>query len=148
MEIISLWKCSYGETMFVFQANIKDLSQMLKKMPQYQKELSMVSEVNDGMERKAFSYSLSLIPQTTVWVETHILDCDYFFYWLYFHSQYSTHLHLAGACMNKYKASLDKLCEVEQVSYFGGVRLKFIMFWQTDQHSWCRANSTQTALLL
>ncbi|XP_051781159.1 syntaxin-binding protein 2-like [Erpetoichthys calabaricus] len=57
-----------GRRMSTEQANLKDMAQIMKKMPQYQKELGM----------------------------------------------YSTHLHLAEACMKRFKSYLDPLCKVEQ----------------------------------
>ncbi len=78
---------------------------MLKKMPQYQKELSLV---------RRLTQHIFLVPCK---VESQgVLNWFCVCSW-----QYSTHLNLADACMKKFKSSLDKLCEVEQVSasWFG-----------------------------
>lgn len=79
------------------QANIKDLSHILKKMPQYQKELNKVSsdsQTYPGSVRLP-DLIVSLNPVPTL--------------------QYSTHLHLADDCMKHFKGSVEKLCGVEQV---------------------------------
>lgn len=79
------------------QANIKDLSHILKKMPQYQKELNKVSLDSQIHPGSVWLSDLiaSLNPVPTL--------------------QYSTHLHLADDCMKHFKGSVEKLCSVEQV---------------------------------
>lgn len=80
----------------LLQANIKDLSHILKKMPQYQKELNKVSLDSRAPGSVRMSDSMvSLNPVSAL--------------------QYSTHLHLADDCMKRFKGSVEKLCSVEQV---------------------------------
>ena len=119
-----LWLASV-KCVLCFQANIKDLSQMLKKMPQYQKELSLVSlstfhnffickhssqpffMLQINVMCFMVSYSCGHLPPFVPFYSTVVFP--------FFNLQYSTHLHLADACMKKFKQSLENLCEVEQV---------------------------------
>ena len=115
-----------------FQANIKDLSQMLKKMPQYQKELSLVSlSTFHNIFKCKYSSQPFFMLQINVMCFIVRYSCGHlppfvpFFFnrchtfvliaFPFFNLQYSTHLHLADACMKKFKQSLENLCEVEQV---------------------------------
>lgn len=82
---------------------MRDLSQMLKKMPQYQKELSKVRLW------LWLCVDLSLFPKVFLLTQS---------VWSFL-LQYSTHLQLAEDCMKHYQGTVDKLCRVEQVRGIG-----------------------------
>lgn len=90
------------------QANLKDLSHILKKMPQYQKELNKVSEWGEPALPQALDSGP--LPHLTKPVCSLLAG----------HLQYSTHLHLADDCMKHFKGTVEKLCSVEQVGDLEG----------------------------
>lgn len=95
------------------QANIKDLSHILKKMPQYQKELNKVSAEREPAppSPEPPCYPVSAWTQSLLPSPPPIAP------------QYATHLHLADDCMKRFKGSVEKLCSVEQVGAGPGQRV-------------------------
>jgi hypothetical protein len=73
------------------QVSIRELSKVMKKIPQYRKELSKV--------RHCYVTSIYKIAML-------IMGSPF---------QYEVHMHLAEECMRRYKDNVEKLCHVEQV---------------------------------